>query len=137
MSFWHSRRAFWGFAALLVLVFVLWRPGADRFRSRLEQSLSSSLGHKVEIGNVSLQILPRPGFNLSQFSVRDDPQFSFNFWEVVFDNDSIWSYFQGSPVGDNEFDGFCWILRWERGVGALQELPNAILQLLILALILF
>ena len=76
MSFWHSRRTLWACAALLVLVLLLWRPGADRFRARLEQSLSSALGHRVEIGNVSLQILPRPGFNLSQLSVHDDPQFS-------------------------------------------------------------
>ena len=76
MSFWRSRRAWWACAAALVIIFLLWRPGADRFRTRLEQSLSSALGHKVEIGSVSLQILPRPGFNLSQLSVRDDPQFS-------------------------------------------------------------
>ena len=76
MSFWRSRRTLWACAAALVLIFLLWRPGADRFRSRLEQSLGSALGHKVEIGSVSLRILPRPGFNLSQFSVRDDPQFS-------------------------------------------------------------
>ena len=76
MSFWHSRRTPWVCAALLVLLLLLWRPGAGRFRVRLEQSLSSALGHRVEIGNVSLQILPRPGFNLSQLSVHDDPQFS-------------------------------------------------------------
>jgi len=66
----------YGCAAAVILILLLWRPGADRFRSRLEQSLGSALGHKVEIGNVSLQILPRPGFNISQLSVRDDPQFS-------------------------------------------------------------
>ena len=76
MSFWRSRRALWACAAAVILILLLWRPGAGRFRSRLEQSLSSALGHKVEIGSVSLQILPRPGFNLSQLSVRDDPQFS-------------------------------------------------------------
>ena len=76
MSFWRARRTLWACAAGVILILLLWRPGADRFRSRLEQSLGSALGHKVEIGNVSLQILPRPGFNLSQLSVRDDPQFS-------------------------------------------------------------
>jgi len=77
VSFWRSRRrTLWVCAAALILILLLWRPGADRFRARLEQSLGSALGHKVEIGYVSLQILPRPGFNLSQLSVRDDPQFS-------------------------------------------------------------
>jgi hypothetical protein len=76
VSFWRSRRALWACAAGLILVLLLWRPGADRFRARLERSLSSALGHTVEIGNVSLQILPQPGFNLTQLSVRDDPQFS-------------------------------------------------------------
>ena len=60
MSFWRSRRTWWACAAALVVILLLWRPGADRFRARLEQSLSSALGHKVEIGSVSLQILPRP-----------------------------------------------------------------------------
>src|SRR5258706_12109121 len=76
VTFWRSRHTLWACAAALILILLLWRPGADRFRSRLEQSLGSALGHKVEIGNVSLQILPPPGFNLSQLSVRDDPQFS-------------------------------------------------------------
>src|SRR5450432_800256 len=76
VSFWRSRRAWYGCAAGVIVVLLLWRPGADRFRSRLEQSLGSALGHRVEIGNVSLQMLPRPGFNLSQLSVLDDPQFS-------------------------------------------------------------
>ncbi len=76
MSFWRSRRALWACGILLVILLLLWRPGADRFRSRLEQSLSSALAHRVEIGYVSLQILPRPGFNLSQLSIHDDPQFS-------------------------------------------------------------
>ena len=76
MSLWRSRRALLACAAAVILVLLLWRPGADRLRSRLQQSLGSALGRKVEIGNVSLQILPRPGFILSQFTVRDDPQFS-------------------------------------------------------------
>ena len=76
VTFWRSRHALWAGAAALILILLLWRPGADQFRSRLEQSLGSALGRKVEIGNVSLQILPRPGFSLSDLSVRDDPQFS-------------------------------------------------------------
>jgi hypothetical protein len=76
VTFWRSRHTLWACAAALILILLLWRPGADQFRSRLEQSLGSALGRKVEIGNVSLQILPRPGFSLSDLSVRDDPEFS-------------------------------------------------------------
>ncbi len=73
---WRSRRMWLAIAGLLILTLLLWRPGADRLRSRLEKSLSSALGHKVEIGNVSVQILPQPGFNLSQFTIRDDQEFN-------------------------------------------------------------
>jgi AsmA family len=76
VSFWRSRQRLLLFAGFLILILLLWRPGADRLRSRLEHVLGSALGHKVEIGNVSLQILPQPGFHLSNFSVHDDPQFS-------------------------------------------------------------
>jgi len=76
VSFWRSRRVALAAAAVLIVVLLLWRPGADRFRARLERSLSAALGHKVEIGNVSLKVLPQPGFELSRFSVLDDPQFS-------------------------------------------------------------
>jgi hypothetical protein len=45
VSFWRSRRTLWACAAALILILLLWRPGADAFRSRLEQSLGSALGH--------------------------------------------------------------------------------------------
>ena len=76
MNFRRSRRIALAAAAALILVLLLWRPGADRFRARLERSLSAALGHKVEIGNVSLKVLPQPGFDLYRFSVLDDSQFS-------------------------------------------------------------
>jgi len=53
---------------------LLWRPGATGFAAAWTIAGVCS-GHKVEIGYVSLQILPRR-INLSQLSVRDDPQFS-------------------------------------------------------------
>jgi hypothetical protein len=73
---WRSRRMWMAIAGFLIVILLLWRPGADRLRSRLEQSLGSALGHKVEIGEVSLRMLPQPGFSLSQFTVRDDLEFS-------------------------------------------------------------
>jgi hypothetical protein len=61
---------------LVVLELLLWRPGADFLRARIAESIARGLGRPVEIGNVSLQILPRPGFQLSPFVVYDDPRFS-------------------------------------------------------------
>jgi AsmA protein len=61
---------------LIVLGLLLWRPGADFLRARITESIARGLGRPVEIGNVSLQILPRPGFQLSPFVVYDDPRFS-------------------------------------------------------------
>jgi AsmA protein len=75
VSFWKSRRAALAAAAVLIVALLLWRPGADRFRARLEKSLSAALAHKVEIGGVSFKLLPQPGFDLAGFKVLDDPQF--------------------------------------------------------------
>jgi hypothetical protein len=62
-------------AAGLLALFVV-RPGANRLRARLVNSIGNSLGRQVEIGHVSLRVLPRPGFDLEQFVVHDDPAFS-------------------------------------------------------------
>lgn len=61
---------------VVILVLLLWRPGVGFLRVRITQAISRGLGRQVEIGNVSLQVLPRPGFELSQFVVHDDPRFS-------------------------------------------------------------
>jgi hypothetical protein len=62
-------------AALLLLGLFLVRPGASRLRWRISQSMSQQLGRRVEIGWVHLRFLPRPGFDLEDFVVRDDPAF--------------------------------------------------------------
>ncbi len=72
----EPNRIFLLLVLLVVLVLLLWRPGVDFLRVRITQSISRGLGRQVEIGNVSLQVLPRPGFELSQFVVHDDPRFS-------------------------------------------------------------
>jgi AsmA protein len=63
-------------AAAIFLAMFLIRPGANRLRARLANSLGMSLGRQVEIGSVHLRLLPRPGFSLEQFVVRDDSSFS-------------------------------------------------------------
>lgn len=47
-----------------------------RFKPRLAAALSAALGRPVKIGSVSFRLLPRPGFDLYDFEVADDPAFS-------------------------------------------------------------
>lgn len=47
-----------------------------RFKPRLATALSAALGRPVKIGSVSFRLLPRPGFDLYDFEVADDPAFS-------------------------------------------------------------
>jgi len=65
-------------AAGMVLLAALATPflGADRFASGLQWRLEQALGRKVEIkGQVSLYILPRPGFSAEQVVVHEDATF--------------------------------------------------------------
>src|SRR5271165_5917419 len=70
-----SKRRIIAAAALIVLALFLLRPGASRLKSRIASSISSAVGRPVEIGSVHLRLLPRPGFNLENLVVYDDPAF--------------------------------------------------------------
>jgi hypothetical protein len=48
----------------------------NRFRSRLESSMSGALGRKVTVQDIHLHLLPAPGFDLNNFLVEDDAAFS-------------------------------------------------------------
>lgn len=61
---------------IVLLGLFLVRPGAQRLRSRIAGSVSRAVGRPVEIGSVSLHLLPQPGFDLGNFVVYDDPAFS-------------------------------------------------------------
>src|SRR5919204_3100071 len=60
-----------GLIALIAPSFV----NLNRFRDRLANTLTATLGREVTIQNVGLRLLPRPGFTLSGFSIADDPNF--------------------------------------------------------------
>jgi hypothetical protein len=62
-------------AALIVLALFLLRPGASRIKTRLVTSISAAVGRPVEVGAVRLRLLPRPGFDLDNLVVYDDPEF--------------------------------------------------------------
>src|SRR5438270_8365884 len=64
--------------AVLCALAVLLPPfiNANRFRKRLAASASGALGRPVTIGDVRVQLLPRPGFQMTEFTVGDDPAFS-------------------------------------------------------------
>lgn len=46
-----------------------------RFRDRLAPALSGALGRQVNIGAVKYRLFPRPGFDLYDFQLMDDPSF--------------------------------------------------------------
>ncbi len=75
-----DRRRVAAFASvLLVVVSLLLLPpliSVNRFRHRITQSVSESLGRPVHIDNITLTMLPLPGFTLENFVVEDDPAFS-------------------------------------------------------------
>lgn len=62
-------------ALLFVVVLFLLRPGGGRLKSRIISSISSAVGRSVDIGSVHVRLLPRPGFDLENLVVYDDPAF--------------------------------------------------------------
>jgi len=70
-----SRRRLIAAAAFILLMMFWLRPGASRLKSRIVLSMSSALGRSVDIGSVHVRLLPRPGFDLENLVVYDDPAF--------------------------------------------------------------
>ena len=75
MKLFSSKRRIAAAAALIVLALFLLRPGASRLKSRIVSSISTGVGRPVDIGSVHLRLLPRPGFDLENLVVYDDPAF--------------------------------------------------------------
>lgn len=73
------RRILWALGIVALIVALVLGPpliNANRFRHRITQSVSESLGRPVRIDSVTLNLLPVPGFTLDNFVVGDDPAFS-------------------------------------------------------------
>jgi hypothetical protein len=64
-------------AVLLAVVAFVLPPlvNINRYQHRIADSISRSIGRQVHISSVKLRLLPLPGFEFSDFSVEEDPQF--------------------------------------------------------------
>ena len=64
-------------AIVLVLAVLLVPPmlSIGRYKSRITQLVSQSLGRPVRLSSVELRLLPRPGFVLTDLVVEEDPAF--------------------------------------------------------------
>jgi hypothetical protein len=74
-----SRRKYWIlFTALLLLTAALILPpliNMNRYQRRIAEAIGNSLGRRVHLSSVTLRLLPRPGLELSDFLVEEDPTF--------------------------------------------------------------
>jgi uncharacterized protein involved in outer membrane biogenesis len=71
------RRWIWLAAIVLPLVAFVLPPlvNISRYQHRIADNISRSIGRQVHISSVKLHLLPLPGFEFSDFSVQEDPQF--------------------------------------------------------------
>lgn len=76
MSFFHTKRGMVILCAVVLLGMFVVRPGASRLKARIANSIGIALQRQVDIGSVHVRLLPRPGFDLDNFVVHDDPAFS-------------------------------------------------------------
>ena len=60
---------------ILVLTFIPPLLNVNRFQQRIASNISAALGRPVHFKNVSLSLLPLPGFTLETFVVEEDPAF--------------------------------------------------------------
>src|SRR5271157_4699262 len=75
----RKRRRLWiAMAAVVVLLAILIVPpflSVSRYKSRITQLISTSLGRPVRLSSVEVRLLPTPGFVLSDLTVEEDPAY--------------------------------------------------------------
>jgi hypothetical protein len=72
------RRLWLALAALALILAVLLVPplvSVSRYKSRITQLMSASLGRPVHLSSVSVRVLPRPSFVLTDLTVEEDPAY--------------------------------------------------------------
>lgn len=62
-------------AAILVILIMPPFVSVSRYKSRITQLISTSLGRPVRISSVEVRLLPWPGFVLSDLTVEEDPAY--------------------------------------------------------------
>lgn len=70
-----SKRRIAAAAVVILLILFLVRPGASRLKSRITNSISRAVARPADIGSVHLRFLPRPGFDLENLVIYEDPAF--------------------------------------------------------------
>ena len=71
------KRRKWIIAVLVVLAAAAFVPiRLDRLKKHLETSITASVGRRVSAQKINFRLLPRPGFELENFTIEDDPAFS-------------------------------------------------------------
>jgi hypothetical protein len=70
-----SRRRIMAAAVVVLLALFVVRPGVSRLKTRIVSSISQAVGRRAEIGSVHLRFLPRPGFDLENLVIYEDPAF--------------------------------------------------------------
>ncbi len=70
-----SKRRIAAVSVVILLVLFLVRPGVSRLKARIANSISQAVARPVEIGSVHLRFLPRPGFDLENLIIHEDPAF--------------------------------------------------------------
>lgn len=71
-----SRRLLIAVGIFLLLAVVVPFINANRLKNRFAESLSAAINRPVTMGDVSLRLLPQPGFYVQNLTIGDDPAFS-------------------------------------------------------------
>ena len=75
----NKRRRIWfALAVIVVVLAVVFVPplvSVSRYKTRITSLISASLGRPVRLSQVSVRLLPRPAFILSDLTVDEDPEF--------------------------------------------------------------
>ena len=75
----RTRKWLWitlaGFVLLLAFFLVPPMLGIGRYKIKIAQAVSSSLGRPVRLSSAELRLLPRPGFVITDLTVEEDPSY--------------------------------------------------------------
>lgn len=94
--------------AILLLTFIPPLFNVGRFHRRIADNISAALGRPVHFDDVSLTLLPIPGFTLKTFVIDDDPAFGSepilraNLVQVTLRVSSLWQHAEFSRIALTE-----------------------------------